>query len=299
MERIKFIADTSGDISEEDAQRLGIELIPMGIIVDGKYCQDRVDFNATEFYEILMKAKQIPSSVAINPQSWYEVLEKHVLSGEFDRLVIATVGTPLSGTSDAAMQAKELLKQDYPEQMKTLEIDIYDSATTTSGFGYPIVRSAEMYQEGAEYPEIREYLQNWFNSFHALFVAFSFDIPKKSGRINATSAYIGSKLQIRPIMNVIDGKFTLNAKVRGDNNVGKKLIQITKELSQPDSPIVILCGDNPSFLAEFVPAVEEAMGRKVAKISQAGPAMVVNGGIEMFCIGFLGENRGTTDNPRK
>lgn len=298
MERIKFIADTSGDISQEDAQRLDIQLVPMGIVVDGKFCQDRVDFNATEFYEILKKSKEVPTSVAINPQAWYEVLEEHVKSGAYDRLVITTVGTPLSSTSDAAVQARESLRQDYPEAFETLKIDIYDSATTTAGFGYPVVRSAEMHQEGVPYSEIQAFLQQWYNCFHALFVAFSFDIPRKSGRINAASAYIGGKLNIRPIMNVIDGVFSLNAKVRGDSNVVKKLIEIAKELSQPDSPLIMLCGDNPSFMDQVVPAMEGAFDRKIAKFSQAGPAMVVNGGVEMFCLGFLGKDRGTTQNPR-
>lgn len=64
MEKIKFIVDSSGDISPEDAKAFDIHVVPVGIVVDGDFFQDRVDFSPTEFYEILKKAKEVPSTVA-------------------------------------------------------------------------------------------------------------------------------------------------------------------------------------------------------------------------------------------
>lgn len=298
MERIKFIADTSGDISQEDAERLNIHLVPVGIIVDGKHYLDRVDFTAKEFYPILQAAKDVPSSTAINPQTWYETLEPYVKSGDYDRLLVTTVGTPLSGNNDNVLQARMMLQEDYPEEMKKCIIDVYDSFISTVGMGVGWTKAAEMYQKGVEYPEIRDFLCDWFNSVEVYYVAFSLDLAKKSGRINAASAFIGGMLNIRPIMNVINGKFTLNSKVKGDKKVPARLLEIAKERMREGSDFFCMNGTHPTIVEAVREKFEAEFGRKMLSVSDAGPAMVINAGWDMYCVAFLGENRNTVQNPR-
>lgn len=298
MERLKFIADSSGDISPEDAQRLNIHLVPVGIVVDGKFYQDRVDFTPKEFYEVLKKAKDVPSTVAINPQTWYETLEPYVKSGEYDRLLVTTVGTPLSGNNDCVMQARQMLIDDYPEECAKCKIHVFDSFISTVGMGVGWTKAAEMYQKGAEYPEISAFLQDWFNSVEVYYVAFSLDLPKRSGRINAASAFFGGMLNIRPIMNVIDGKFTLNSKVKGDKKVPDRLLEIAKERMREGSDFFCMNGTHPTIVNAVREKFEAEFGRKMLSVSEAGPAMVVNAGWDMYCIAFVGENRNTVQNPR-
>lgn len=297
MERIKFIADSSGDFDPEVAKSLDIHISPIGIVVDGKYYTDRVDFSPSEFWEILKTCKEVPSSVAINPQNWVEELEPFVLSGEYDRLVVTGVGTPLSGTIGCAVQARDLLKEKYPEEMKKVQIDIYDSYISTMGFGVPIVKAAQMYKDGATYDKIKEFLVDWFDHVEIFYVAFSFDLPKKSGRINASSAYVGGLLNIRPIMIVKDGKFTLHTKVRGDNKVPEKLLQIAKERMREGSDFFCMSGTHPTIVDSVRDVFEKEYGKKMFSVSEAGPAMTLNAGWDMYCLGFLGKNTLKVNNP--
>ncbi len=298
MEKVKFIVDSSGDISPEDAQKYDIHVIPVGIVVDGKYCYDRVDFSPKEFYEILKKTKEIPSTVAINPQTWFELLEPYIKSGEYDRLVVSGVGSPLSGNIGFCIQGRDMLEEAYPEEMKKIKIDIYDSFISTIGLGVGIVKAAKMNKEGVEYPVIREFLADWFNSVEVYYVAFSLDLPKRSGRINAASAFIGGMLNIRPIMNVINGVFSLNSKVKGDKKVPARLLEIAKERMREGSDFFCMNGTHPTIVDAVKTQFEEEFGREMYSISEAGPAMVVNAGWDMYCVGFLGENRNTVQNPK-
>lgn len=297
MERIKFIVDSSGDISPEDVARYDIQIVPVGIVVDGKYYKDRVDFSPSEFWKILQTCQEVPSSVAVNPQEWFDVLEPHVKSQEFDRLVITGVGIPLSGTLSSAIQARDMLLEEYPEEMKSITIDIYDSNISTIGFGVAVVKAAQMYQDGISYDKIREFLVDWFDHMEIFFVAYSFDLAKKSGRINAPAAYVGSLLNIRPVMIVKDGKFTLHTKIRGDHKVPGRLLEITKERMREDSDFFCMSGTHPTIVGEVRSLLEEEFGKKMFSVSEAGPAMTLNAGWDMYCLGFLSKHSLKVQNP--
>ncbi len=297
MERIKFIIDSSGDIEPEDVARLDLHLVPMGIVVDGTFCKDRIDFSPSEFWDILKTCKEAPTSAAVNPQEWYEHLEPYVKSGDYDRLIVTGVGRTVSGTLNSAVQAREMLKEDYPEQMKNLSIHIYDSNISTIGFGVAVVKAAEMYQAGVEFPQIHDFLMDWFENVEVLFVAFSFDLPRKSGRINSASAYVGSMLNIRPIMIVKEGKFTMIGKCRGDGKVAPKLLEIAKERMREGSDFFCMNGTHPTIEPEVRALFENHFGKKMFSCSQAGPAMTLNGGWDMYCIGFLGNKPVPIENP--
>lgn len=297
MERIKFILDSSGDINPEDIARLDLHVIPMGIVVDGKYCKDRVDFTPSEFNEILKKSKEAPTSAAVNPQEWYDELKPYVLSGDYDKLLVTGVGRTVSSTLNSAVQAREMLKEEFPEEMKKLDIVIYDSNISTIGFGVAMVKAAEMYQAGKGFDEIHPFLCDWFDNVEVLFVAFSFDLPKKSGRINSASAYVGSMLNIRPVMVVKEGKFTLLAKVRGDGKVPQKLLSLAQERMREGSDFFCMTGTHPTIEGDVRNLFEKSFNQKMYRICEAGPAMTLNGGWDMYCIGFLGKDPVPLNNP--
>lgn len=297
MERIKFIVDSSGDISPEDIKRLDLHIVPVGITVDGTFYKDRIDFSPSEFWEILKTCKDVPKSVAVNPQDWFDNLEPYVKSGEYDRLVLTGVGTPLSGTLGSALQAKEMLKEQYPEEMKRIEIDIYDSNISTIGFGVGVVKAVELYKSGVEYAEIKKFLIDWFDNVEVLYVAFSFDLPKKSGRINAPSAYVGSLLHIRPVMLVKEGKFTLHTKIRGDKNVPGKLLEIAKDRMREGSDFFCMSGTHPTIVNDVRSVFEKEYGKKMFSISEAGPAMTLNAGWDMYCLGYVSNRPHKVQNP--
>lgn len=297
MERIKFIVDSSGDFLDEDIERLDLHIVPMGIVVDGKFCKDRVDFSPSEFNKILQTSKTAPTSAAVNPQEWYDVLLPYVQKGDYDRLIVTGVGRTVSSTLNSAVQARQMLQEEFPEEMKKLEIVIYDSNISTIGFGVGIVKAAEMYQAGKEFPEIHQFLCDWFDNVEVLFVAFSMELPKRSGRINSATAYVGSMLNIRPIMIVKEGKFTLLTKVRGDNKVPDKLLALAQERMREGSDFFCMSGTHPTIEQTVRTAFETHFNKKMYRICEAGPAMTLNGGWDMYCIGFLGKEPIPLNNP--
>ncbi|MFI3116106.1 MAG: DegV family protein [Clostridia bacterium] len=287
MERIKFVIDSSGDISPEDAERYNLHIVPLGLVIDGEYYKDRIDISPSEFGERLKTCKDAPTSNAVNPQEWYEALETYVKSGEYDRIIVTGVGTTVSSTLNSAVQARDMLMKDYPKETENMSIEIFNSYISTIGFGVAIVKAAQMHEAGAEYLEIKDFLIDWFNHVEVLYVAFSFELPKKSGRINTPTAYVGNLLNIRPIMMVKEGKFTLFSKARGDKNVAGKLMEIIKERKRDDTDFFVMTGTHPTIVQEMSEEISKEFGQELFSISEAGPCMTLNGGWDMFSIGYL------------
>lgn len=297
MERIKFIVDSSGDISPEDIERYNLHIVPLGLVVDGKYYKDRIDVSPLEFGEMLKTCKEVPTSIAVNPQEWFDALEQYVLSGEYDTLVVTGVGTTVSSTLNSAVLARDMLKEKYPEQMEKINIEIFNSNISTIGFGVAVIKAAQMYEKGIAFEKIKEFLIDWFDHVEVLFVAFSFDLPKKSGRINTSTAYVGNLLNIRPIMIVKEGKFTQIGKVRGDKHAVEKLIEIIRDRKRENTDFFAMTGTHPTIVEEVSMAVAGEFGQDLFSLSEAGPCMTLNGGWDMFCIGYLGVEYVEVKNP--
>ena len=293
MEKIKFITDSSSDLSKKLQEEFNIEVTPMGIMMNGEYYNEGVDFTKEEFYTIMETQKkiEIPTSSAINPQTWYDIFEKHALAKEFDRLVVIPVGCALSSSNPSAWSARESIYKAYPNLEDVMKIDIIDSGSASAGYGYPITQAITKLNNGIAYKEVREYLDDWFNSLEVYFVAFSFDVAKKSGRINGAAAYIGELLNLRPIMVNIDGVFSVVTKVRGNSQVAPKILEIAKKRMRKGSEYIFLNGTQPNVCDDIHNLFKNEFGYAASANFKPGPAMVINAGTDMLCVGFLCENR--------
>ncbi|MFI3253614.1 MAG: DegV family protein [Eubacteriales bacterium] len=293
MKKIKFVVDSSGDFSNEVINEYDLEVLPLGIIHEGRLYQDRVDISIEEFNKILETSPKIPTSVAVNIQEWYDSFERHAISGSYDMLIVVCLGHMLSCTLQNAIQAREMLLSNYPDTK--LEIKIFNSNITTSAYSYPVIEAAKMYQASssdAVYEEIETYLVDWFNHVEAYYVAMSMDLPRKSGRINTSSAFVGSLLNIKPILRVKEGKFTLVNKARGEKQVLKQLGKYVEERKQDNSPVFCTNGNHPTILTLLKEAYPE-----IEYVVEAGPAMTLNAGTDMFAFGFLSNEKHEVKNP--
>lgn len=293
LKKIKFIVDSSGDFSPEMAEEYGIEVLPLGIIHENRLYQDRVDLELCEFNEILKTCKTVPTTVAVNVQEWYDSFEAHVISEAYDILIVTCLSGKMSCTLQNALLARDMIVDEYPESK--VEIKIFDSNITTSAYSYPIIQAAKLYHSSNSetiYEEIETFLVDWFNHVEAYYVAMSMDLPKKSGRINTSSAFVGSLLNIKPILRVKEGKFTLVSKAKGDKQVLKHISKYVEERKREGSPIFCTNGNHPTIFAQLQDQFPE-----LEYVAEAGPAMTINAGPDMIALGFLSNDKVEVVNP--
>lgn len=131
----------------------------------------------------------------------------------------------LSGTYQTSLLAKSKVVEEYPE----FDLDIYDSKCASIGFGLVVYKAACMAKEGKAKSEILEAIDFYARHMEHIFTVDNLEYLWRGGRVSRTAAFIGTLLNIKPILDVEDGKLIPVEKVRGRKAVFKRMLEIMDE----------------------------------------------------------------------
>lgn len=189
--------------------------------MDGKEYPDDLgqSMSFDEFYSRI-KSGAMPTTSQVNVGQFVEFFEPFLRDGK--DIIHISFSSGLSGTYNSAVIARDQLASEYADR----KIIIIDSLAASSGYGLLVDMAADMRDKGASMEEVSDWLEeNKLNLNHWF---FSTDLShyKRGGRISATSAAMGSLLNICPLMNMDDqGKLVPRQKIRGKRQVIKEIVK--------------------------------------------------------------------------
>ena len=211
--KIKLIYDSMCDIPEEINNKEFVEMIPLTINVDGKEYKDGVDFTKEEFYNILKDSNNLPKTSQVTYIDFKDIFEKYTKDG-YDVICI-TGSSKASGT----YQSANLAKADVDGN-----IYIFDSLFLSLGSGQYVIKASHLIEEGdLSASEIIKELEKMRDSVNLLFVPFTLEYLKQSGRLPNVLSFVGNMLSIKPICTMQDGKSKIVSKVRGTKQIASKM----------------------------------------------------------------------------
>ena len=269
MARIRFTTDSASDIPAPLREELDIGMLPFPIAMGDRELHDGVDFTPREFYDMLLAAPQIPTHAQLNPYVFSQCFEEIWKAGYTD-LIHTCINSKGSATYQNALQARDEFYEDHPEAKETFRIHLIDSRSYTMGYGWAVVRGAELAAGGAGAEEVVSFIQDWVDHVRVLFVPLDLRFAKRSGRISAAAAFVGEALGLKPIMTFENGESKIMAKVRGEKNVISTLVDLCRKERPPGSPYLLIRAGND----EQADRLKEACLRELGE----GPALE-------FCIG--------------
>ncbi len=287
MANYQIITDSACDLPKAMLQQLQVSTIPLHVLFRGENMIDSVDEGLQEIYAGLRNGEATSTS-AINPDGWASVIEPALAQGH-DALVLA-FSSGLSTTYQSAVIAAEELQEKYPER----KIQVVDTLCAALGQGLLVWYTCKQRDAGLTLDELADWVeQNKLSLCHWVTVNDLMHL-KRGGRINATTAVVGTMLQIKPIIHVNnEGKLINVGKARGRKAAMQILVDKMKELGQgyDNSTVFITHGDCledgqllKQMVLEQTDAKEVFLGNLGAVIgSHAGP-----GTLALF---FLGSQR--------
>jgi len=290
MAKIKIITDSACDIDLSIAEKNDVTILPFTITADGKEYKESYDFTKYDFYKMLPTFNDFPTTSQITPYVFLDVMKREHKNGVED-LIIFTINKSASATFLSAIGAKKQFFIENPSARDEMNIHIVDTNTYSDGYGFPILRAAEMIKAGEGLSEILSYLEDWFSRFELYFTVFDLKYAKKSGRIGTAAAIAGELLGIKPIISLTAGPSKTYSKVRGQAKALEGLLNIAAERMTNEKKYIILTANNENDEAEFEKMVIKEFKLKPMAKSKIGTAVAVNTGLEIVGIGFLGEKR--------
>ena len=286
MSTYKIITDSACDLPADMLKKLNVSAVSLSVLYRGENRTDSVDEGIKEFYDGL-RAGDVATTSAVNPEGWAAVMDPVLQSGS-DLLVMA-FSSGLSTTYQSAVIAAKELREVYPERT----IHVVDTLCAALGQGLLVWHACKRRDEGMTIEELTAWVEE--NKLHLCHWVTVDDLShlKRGGRISATTAIVGTMLNIKPIIHVDnDGHLINTAKVRGRKAAIDYLVRKFTETSEgfDNETVFVAHGDCPEDAAALAQQMKE-IGVKNVITGYVGPVIGAHTGPGVLVLFFMGKNR--------
>ena len=224
MSKVALITDSTAYIPDALLETYHITVTPQVLIWGGETLHVGVDFLPIEFYKRLDTAKTMPTTSQVPIVVMKSAFEKLLEEG-YEVLGIF-LSSKLSGTMDSAIQALDMLPK------AAGKIAIIDSNTTAMAMGFHVLSAARAAQAGANLEECRKLAEEARKHTGVYFVVDTLEFLYRGGRIGGAQALLGSALNLKPLLELRDGRIESVEKIRSKSKAINRMIdRITEKVS--------------------------------------------------------------------
>ena len=262
MKKIAISTDSTCAISQTEASELGIFVLPLNVIVDGKEYHDGIDINNEQLAKFMRGGSDIKTSTP----TLYEMEQffDNILSKGYDQVIHFTISSKLSSIfSMFTVNCKEK----YGDK-----VIIIDSLSVCSYMGNLVYRALNLVNENKTAEEVVADINTRIGCEDIFFVPESLTFLKRGGRVSPAVAAIGNMLGIKPVLKFIDGAIDKCGTTRALKKYIPNMVEYyrNKNYKPEEYEIHIVefdCGINTKLLKEFVEKEFSEFTVKVTPIS--------------------------------
>ena len=212
---IKITSDSTCDLSTELLEKYNITLVPLTVIKNGEAFKDNVDITPADIFAHVAAGGDLCSTTAMNVGEYEEYFQK--FSSEYDGILHINLGSGFSSSYQNAVIAAE----DFDN------VRVVDSMNLSTGQGLVVLKACQLAQECESLDELKEKVQNFASRVEASFLLDQLTYMVRGGRCSSVVALGANLLNLKPCIEVKDGKLSVVKKYRG--NYAKCLATYIKE----------------------------------------------------------------------
>ena len=290
MPTCNLIIDSCCDLPSELVDKPGITLLEFPYFFgDTEYADDLFQSTtAKEFYD-RMRGGEFPTTAQLPLAKLVDAFTKVAQSGEPAVYLSFTLG--LSKSYDVALMARDQVKAEYPD----LELYIVDTLCAQSAQGLFTYEGIRQWESGLSARELADWANEARHFVNVYFTVDQLESLAKGGRMPSSIAYVGSKLNLKPILYIAgDGTLEVKTAMRGRKKALAKILSIYEErrdMTRPNRTIVCQGGD----CAEAVDAMLAEAGKLDPEATliggQIGPTIGSHIGPGSLTFAFWGKDR--------
>lgn len=215
--RIAWITDSASSLTPQEAAEYNIHVVPVSVIFGEEVYRDGVDLSVKAFYQKLSNTNVQPTTSQPTTQEFVNLYEQ--LKEEYEIGIAVHISGALSGTLSGSISAAE---------MAGFPLIPIDSKFGAAGMVTMLKEGIRLEKEGKSLEEIKDYLISLSDKVKGFMMVGSLDQLYRGGRVSGLSYYIGSLLQIKPILTFDNGKLIPYTKVRTMKKAEKRVLDILK-----------------------------------------------------------------------
>lgn len=260
MSKIQIVTDSTAYITEQYAKNNNIKIVPLIVNFNEKVTEEGYPGQFETFFNELKESKDFPKTSQPSVGAFSEVFKEAIDNGY--EVIAITLSSILSGTYNSACVAREMVN---PEK-----ISVIDSENTVSNMKHLVQLIKELSDKGMERKDIVDRINKQKKNMGIRLTVDTLDYLQKGGRLSTTQAFIGSLLNIKPILGLVEGKLIPLDKVRGK----KKAIQAMIDDIPEDVKRISICQIlNLEEAEEIKTKINEKFNNIEITIEEIGPVI--------------------------
>jgi len=199
---VGFVVDSTADFPEGIAEHLELHVIPIHIFVDGNDFLHGVTISNTEVIHHMKKKREVKTAPPV-PVEYSDVFDRLLNEEKYDKIISFQVSDNLSNCYKSAKNSLSLLDPMMAERIK-----IIDTKNATVGQGLIVKKAVEIVNKYNIYDTLESNIYKYIEHCQMFFTVDNLYWLKRAGKTNIFSAFIGSSLDIKPIVGLQNGKLS-------------------------------------------------------------------------------------------
>jgi DegV family protein with EDD domain len=268
-QKVAIVTDGACSLTPVQGERMGIHVAPVYLTFDDKTYRAGVDLDEEEFYRLLAASKKLPTTAQPTAGDFLNLYQK--LAEEVDEIVTIVISHHMSATIQSAEMAKE--------QFHTVPVHIIDSESVSLGLGLMTLAAARAAQEGQDAQAVIKLVQELKQKISVIFTVETLEYLYKGGRIGGATAFLGSALNIKPILYIKDGRIEPLEKQRTRKRSISRLLELMEEsVGKQPVHLAILHGNAPEEAYQMEQSIRSRFNCAELITSDMGPVIGVHAG---------------------
>jgi fatty acid kinase fatty acid binding subunit len=249
MAKIAIVTDSTSYLPKDICAKYNITVVPQVVIWDGKTYEDDVDITADEFYARLKTAKNMPTTSQVSVVNMNKAFSR--LLDEGCNVLGMFLSAKLSGTIQSAIQGRDNLTSGKEK------VEILDTETTIMSQGYQVLMVARAAENGASMADCKALAEKARGTTGVFFAVDTLEFLHRGGRIGGAQRFLGSALNLKPILTIADGRVEAVERIRTKAKAHDRIVEIVAEKCKGKSPIR-LAAQHADAEADALALVEKA-----------------------------------------
>ena len=215
---IKIMSDSTCDLSQDLLEKYNITLVPLTIIKNGKAFSDGLDITPADIYQHVASGGNLCSTTAMNVGEYQDWFAK--FANNYDGILHINISAEFSSSYQNACLAAEEFEN----------VKVVDSRNLSTGQGLVVLKACELAQTCESLEELQQEVQEFTSHVEASFLLDRLEYMVKGGRCSSVVALGANLLNLKPCIEVKNGKMSVVKKYRG--NYAKCLANYVKDRLQ-------------------------------------------------------------------
>lgn len=279
MSQVAIITDSTAYIPKDILANLNITVAPQVLIWGNETLRDGVDIQPEAFYNRLQKSTVMPTTSQVTIGQFKDMFSN--LLDEGKQVLALLISTKLSGTIDSAVQAKDMLPG--------APIEIVDSKTTAMALGFQVLTVARAADSGASLAECKALAEKSTEHVGVVFAVDTLEFLHRGGRIGGGQRFLGTVLNMKPILEVTGGRVEGIERVRTRSKSLSRLVEIIEERIGGRKPVRLatLHANSPEDARALLEMANSRLNAVESIISEVSPVVGTHAGPGTVGLAFM------------